>query len=102
MQIFRGFLPLVGESGYRYLPWLTLTVILSLLIVVQLYGTSKINGYYHKTIRGQNQAGKRLLQRLKNAEWNDEVREFCKSNGLVIVKHGQTDSEPTSVTENAV
>ena len=100
--MFRGFMPLVGEAGYRYLPWLTLTTILALLVVLQLFGTSKINGYYRKTVRGETKTGQRILERIHNAEWNEQIRKYCKSNGLVIVKRGQTDSDSSSTAENAL
>ena len=100
MLLFRGVLPLVNESPYGYLPWAMLSVGLASLIAIQGVVTRKINNYYKKAMSGQNQAGRILAHRRSNAKWNDQVRAYCKTQGLVIVRQDESQHPAESVIEN--
>ena len=92
MQIFRGFLPLIGEDGYAYLPWVLLSGGLTAVVTVQGVITKKINEYYTRALSGKNRAGRILVERTENASWNDRVRAYCRTHGLIIVRRNETDS----------
>ena len=100
MLLFRGVLPLVNESAYGYLPWAMLSVGLAVLIVIQGLVTRKINHYYGKAMSGQNQAGRILVQRRSNAKWNDQIRAFCKAQGLVIARRDESQPPAEAVIED--
>ena len=87
--MFAGFLPYVGESPYAYAPWTVLCLVLLGLAILQLIVSRKMNRYFLRAMAGENKAGKVLFDRLENAVWNDKIRSYCKTNGLLIVHRDQ-------------
>ena len=92
MLIFRGFLPSVGETGTAYLPWAMLCAGLTSLAAVQVVVARKVNRYYKRAMKGEGRAGRVLVSRRNTAEWNNKVRSFCKSRGLLIVRRNDNSA----------
>ena len=93
MLIFKGFLPSIGETGSAYMPWAMLCAGLTSLAAVQVVVARKVNRYYKRAMRGEGRAGRVLVTRRNTAEWNDKVRSFCKSRGLVIVRRDPSTTD---------
>ena len=91
MLIFRGFLPLQGESYFEYAPWALLCGGLSSVAIIQGVVFRKVDRYFQRVMAGQHRAGHLLVSRRENAIWNDRIREYCKRNGIVIATEDEAD-----------
>lgn len=101
MKIFAGFMPYVGESPYAYAPWGVLCGVLLGFAILQIVISRKMNTYFLRAMAGENKAGRTLFERLENAKWNDQIRSFCRSNGLLIIHRGQK-RERNSISDSSL
>ena len=93
MNPFEALVPHYGDDTFTYLLWAIVTTIFALMAVAQIALGCRLGAYFNEAMKGQNRAGQILVERQSNAKWNDDVRAFCRTNGLRIVRRGvESDS----------